>query len=955
MQQPSGSVYAVPLYKGKLAHRSWPQLPEEIVRLITTHYLWDLSARSYCPQTWENRKQWYSRMVYSCIRDALDLEKYIMAICPEWRKAVETHLFWNQAINILDPHDILLFHMVIHPKPQLNASSNAQQAPIYLTHYQHLRNILNSTCLVCRINYPLSNSGLASAKRVITNTMLGTVAICREHDRRRTAFCGLCLRDSPLAHTQDTTSREYEITQSLGIHENEDDDTWPNVESTCRKCRTEWLWRAASQNEQDIEAIGGTAMSSADWETRQNVEGFIELAEGAIQDVITLAREKYWLRHCTKYHSLGQHLLAAHRTEPRTEAQEEEEEDSEEDRELMLMRGSGQVRDLALQDWARKRILDGHWFSPADTWYNHSIPGQPTVVPTVHPCPWSRELEGVDPSAEEERHPVPAIVRGKIPPSFALCEQAYVTHMKQMREILGPALKNIVRKLVMECSMMTDKGYDDPAQKARKMHIEEVVTILREEEGVWYDGVDWIEKKRNEEEALRRRRSEAAEAALRNAVAQDTRRRKEDDSSSTTSSSSGSNESVKSSVHGSSNATSPVLSTTTLQTTPSPPPLSEEGLAALKEEENAERQRMYAAVPRTIPVDPVRSTPRLLSKIPYVPVTTAHMPHYSMEALKAAWREACAPLYHCCCSICERAKVADINARAAYAASIAPTVVHSQPAPQATLRTTIYPQTAVRGVDAGEIELKEINEVDLDGEGEEEVEYEDDSGLEYDEEEEEDDEYDGSDRDYRYSASPELEVEHERDTRPRKRSSDELLDEDVATDDDGVSASHSPSLRRMDRREQEGTPPKRARIGDDRVLLRTIEDDYDGDQDQDQEDSTAHLQPATQLSAGRHRKRNSEELDDGEHLADQASNKRVRVDRSTELVASPRSVSSSGYGDSEVTYSPSLLAEELHHEGAGGEEEDRPYLPPRDGSGGRMKGMRKADMDKLIALEDVDE
>jgi len=47
---------------------------------------------------------------------------------------------------------------------------------------------------------------------------------------------------------------------------------------------------------------------------------------------------------------------------------------------------------------------------------------------------------------------------------------------------------------------------------------------------VWYDGVDWVEKKRNEEETSRRRRLEA-EAEARSAA-------KEDDRDSTTSSSS---------------------------------------------------------------------------------------------------------------------------------------------------------------------------------------------------------------------------------------------------------------------------------------------------------------------------------------------------------------------------------------------------------------------------------
>ncbi|KAF8959909.1 hypothetical protein BDZ97DRAFT_1598706, partial [Flammula alnicola] len=760
-QAESPAVHSGPQYKGKLTHRSWPQLPEEIIRLIGSHYLYDLAATSYCPQTWEARKHWYSRMAYTCIRDSLDLEKCLMSVCPEWRKAIEKHPFWNQALHVIDPNDFLIYHMVIHPIPQLNASSNTIQAPIYLTPYQHLRNILKCTCVICRINYPLSNFGLANSKRAVVTTFFGPITVCKEHERNRTTYCGLCLRDSMSLIKHDATARDYELQQSLGILENEDEDTWPGVEVTCRKCRTEWLWRRASQSARDRDAVGGPTFQCRDWQTRHNIDNFVELAEGTIADVLTQARESLWLNTHTKYEDLGQHMLAAQKTQQRhdvrreEEEEDEEEDDSEEDREAMLTRGSGQVREMSLNHWARQRILDGHWLSPADIWYQNSVPGRPTVVPAVHPCPWARQPEPTDPATgEEQQHPLKSILIAEVPPSFQLCEQAYIAHIKQMREVLGPPMRNLVRKLVMECSVPTEKSFDDPAHLARKMSLDDVIKVLREEEGVWYDGIDWFEKKRNEdEETSRRKRIEEADADA----------------------------ALMSSTHGSSNATSPVLSTTTLQTTPSPPPLSDEGTESVKKEEETpttERQpSVPASRPRFIPVDPVKSPPRLLSTIPYIPVTTAHLPHYSLDAVRSAWRDACAPLYHCSCSVCERAKVADMNARAAYAALNAPApVVPSQPVQQ-TLRTTLYPSPIVlstQTVDASEIELKEVNEIDPDGDGEEEVDY-DASDLDYDEDDEDDEDpaYDNASS-FRYSVSPDPEAEPER---RRKRSSDELEEE----------------------------------------------------------------------------------------------------------------------------------------------------------------------------------
>ena len=62
-----------------------------------------------------------------------------------------------------------------------------------------------------------------------------------------------------------------------------------------------------------------------------------------------------------------------------------------------------------------------------------------------------------------------------------------------------------MRRLVMESEVLLSKGYEeDPTLMAGKMTSEDVLKILREEEGVWYDGVDWIERRKNEEEALRR-------------------------------------------------------------------------------------------------------------------------------------------------------------------------------------------------------------------------------------------------------------------------------------------------------------------------------------------------------------------------------------------------------------------------------------------------------------------
>jgi hypothetical protein len=130
-------------------------------------------------------------------------------------------------------------------------------------------------------------------------------------------------------------------------------------------------------------------------------------------------------------------------------------------------------------------------------------------------------------------------------------------------------------------------------------------------------------------------------------------------------------------------------------------------------------------------------------------------------------------------------------------------------------------------VETAEIVLHEVSEIELDGEGEFEEE-----DLEYDEEEDYEEEayVVDSEETYRSSLSPGVnsnpvsssnEIDHSENARTsRKRSSDELDGEDV----DDLSAStydSGDSTGSAHRRRPDGTPPKRARLGD-RVTDTTL-------------------------------------------------------------------------------------------------------------------------------------
>ena len=544
----------------------------------------------------------------------------------------------------LDPHDYLSEHAVIAPPPNAGSQFVVVQR---LSPYRHFRLIISTSCIVCRINYPFTNHGLGEGRKPVRTVPFGVMKMCRIHKRPASAFCGVCLRDAP--------PFENEADGSLvSCVENDDADTWPGVEATCRTCREEALLRRAMSNPRDREAVGGPRWESPDWETRQTIDTFIEMGEGTVTDVINVAVEKYWLRSNTKLPNLLSQALAASRLASREDAaaagaggydSDEELSDDEEDPELLsLTEDAGGIRDLAVNDWARIRILDGHWYSPADQYYGNRVPDKPTVVPAYHPCPWTVD----DVSTHEIQHPQLELVRSEVPSTFNLCDQVYRGYQRQMRLIVGPAMHNVVRKLVVECTM---DGMD-PALKATRMTVEEIGQELRNE-GVWFNGVDWVERRNNlrREEADRERRGTGA-------------RQKEEDESSTVSS-------VKSDA---SHETSPVLSTTTLQTTPSPPPSNAAELKDTKESLASGTPAVDTAPPQwPIAIGPNLNPPQLLHSIPFIPESLEHLPHYSMETFISVrietmpflqrvlitycqvWREATMPLYHCRCRVCERA------------------------------------------------------------------------------------------------------------------------------------------------------------------------------------------------------------------------------------------------------------------------------------------------------------
>ncbi|KAJ3965171.1 hypothetical protein EV361DRAFT_1021121 [Lentinula raphanica] len=754
----SSTIAEVSVYKGKLTSRNWAWLPDELdpdttlllLRTIATCFIWNLSTTNYCPDQWQAQHFWHNWMVGKALRDAQEVERF-MQICPQWGAAMETHMFWKVVIALIDPHETLYS---AH-SPVCNDSASI--SPIKSNPYHHYRNITRYSCFVCQINTPNTIQVFRTGKRIITTPWLN---YCTSYEVE--------LQINPAYH--------------VGCIKNEDHELWPNVQATCRSCRAEWLWRKACvANIRD--AVGGQQFQVDDWKAKSIIDGFVNLSEGKISDVLLVARDRYWIRTHTKLGDMLSQALAANRYEglaataaadPDAEIDLSIEEDEEDDLELAQLIEDGGIRELALDDWARNRILDGFWISPADQWYGHVQSDLPWDVRAIHPCLWTldgnamaeQEPEGIEDGKQrtEPGHPSLSTVRGPIPPSQPLCEQTFDAHQKQMRIVLRPAMKNIVRRIVIESNV----DAADPAIRASRMTMDDVMKELQEE-GTWLNGVDWLERRRNARHDV-----PAREEAT-------------NDNHSTSSGSSKSSDE-------SSTVTGPVLSTSTLQITSSPPPMEETPA-------ETETKNVHRAV--DIAVMPVFNSPRLIHPIPHVPVMAAHLPYFSLEAFRMASiilsEELCNNI------ICERTQAAVTEAAAV--AAVAAGVLHRTQVPD---DADVHRVDPVREDDNND-EVVEIELEDVEGAGEE-IDY-----LEYDD----DDVFDSEEVESRYDIRRRSRSPHRHDRprytpsipiSPRKRSCEQIDEERLyrhGDSEDRETNSDIDATTSLTHRRQTGTPPKR--------------------------------------------------------------------------------------------------------------------------------------------------
>jgi hypothetical protein len=337
----------------------------------------------------------------------------------------------------------------------------------------------------------------------------------------------------------------------------------------------------------DREAVscGSSYWSSLDWEVRQSIDAFIEAGEGTLGEIVQVAREKHWLNRFTRVRMHMEHALAQQRLDMRSSAYGYENADEDtaagdidpDDYETLAMAEElHSVRDMAQSDWARTRILDGFWLSPADDWYGY----RPRHTSSAeHPVPWAL------PISDGQVHPVPATLRVPPAPTYNLADQLYHVFERQLRKILLPAMQNVIKRVM----------FQGPAEAMKTVVSMELEDVLRALQQSWAWSKDL-------------RRPPVHENDPDPGTPPD--------------------DACSSSKSDASHTTSPVLSTATLQTTPSPPPSDdkrEKGGEAESPREEVPRMNLFTELG---PPEPSN----LLHDIPYVPTTLQEMPTFSLKA-----------------------------------------------------------------------------------------------------------------------------------------------------------------------------------------------------------------------------------------------------------------------------------------------------------------------------------
>ncbi|KAF8678764.1 hypothetical protein RHS04_05118 [Rhizoctonia solani] len=451
----------------------------------------------------------------------------------------DEHPTWHTLCCMFDPYSL---HS--QPRTHLDPTQVPSQPPLNADTFRRIIRATCLVCAVTCPDIQAYRRRAAKIPQPLTyptpSAIWGLIPACAIH--RPLAFCARCLRSEPttlglygfppltLAPLA-ANERDIELVRWCDLRT----PAGAGVRAVCGACRHERIrtelirgrganmapWMGSGFWDWDYESVDGWSVPWESGLSRRDIDKLLrseeivgvvnqyaEYGDWTIREAIEEMEERVWMRWWTKASEMEGLVRATarlQRMEERAAEPLDTDDESDEEDDLLSLSDEFGLRDMIFQDWARNRILEGIWLSPhidinqyhsaasSNSEFRHlpqrlaprhpfgHVQRTPPTLPRVFN---STTLTAVrDPQDHTRRMYIrcPAnFYLSNPPPPARLTYSLSRAWETAMRSIIGPAISNIVARIVKECKFAeevfqagTERGIVDPdIEQAQSMGID---------------------------------------------------------------------------------------------------------------------------------------------------------------------------------------------------------------------------------------------------------------------------------------------------------------------------------------------------------------------------------------------------------------------------------------------------------------------------------------------------
>ncbi|KAG8875313.1 hypothetical protein FRB97_005232 [Tulasnella sp. 331] len=615
------------------------------------HYVWQLQRRDERTIVYWRAREWQqTKWQFLLFANTM---RIIRATCKNWRDMADVHSLWDLGHAWFDPERLL-----DAPTPTYGGSGVAAP-PARL--FSDFAKLMSRCCVPCAINYPQRSTNVGAAIRIASTRYFGHVGFCHLQQHEPANVCGVCLKDCHMDGYRHIDGRPIFDPKVRSIYPADDQDAFAGTVATCRMCRHSVLLQA-------LRWKGIVFRHQFPYWFGPIVEGFLSDGDGLVKELVYEVEQRAWFAGQTNFNELHESALACEkmrlkqelRAEREQEAvqsgksamneaalqemldggaspdainralalQDEEEEDDDDmfDEDFDPGLSSAEefnVMDMALGGWVRNRILEGCWISPMDIYHGPRVHQSvlQRVQPAWHPVNSYMVSNGAAPQDDQDERfaerPTLKTVLAPQPPNRVFYRAQFLFE-GTMRQILLPAMENLVQRLIYE-SQVSGK---DVCKEVTKLHPAAILAELRSIQ-VWGVDYKWEDCYSSGNSVNDDSGTSPTIASVDGSLSSEERDRD-----------------------------SPPTSNASATTQGTTPPMSPVADAHPSKKANIQNQIHRQMLP---PASPPPLPTRYLSHIPHIPRAAEHIGNNCWEMVSQIWREACSGLFKCQCRICERA------------------------------------------------------------------------------------------------------------------------------------------------------------------------------------------------------------------------------------------------------------------------------------------------------------